>query len=227
MHRDLSSNRFTGTVPAEFYQSDLTLLVAINNECIPGETAFHIYLDSRGRMVCAVHDLSKAIQATATSNLTYNDDVWHHIQCSRQGMNLQLYVDNVQVGNDTTGNGVVNLVVPACPYLGGLPCLNTPGAYTSFLGSMANLSTYVDLPPGSLCSVDAVTGTFVPSGYSQLVGCSRVLGICAPKKQGLQCCAVEGCDSCVSYTQCNSCASGLLVQLSIRYHVLRCPRLLP
>lgn len=106
-----------------------------------GNGGFKLYMESDGDLTCGIDDDETSFpEAAATSTLaTYDDNLWHHINCVKDGTStLNLYIDGVLI-TSTSISGVTGDFANADPlYIG----IAEDGTSNDWVGQIDNVLIY-------------------------------------------------------------------------------------
>jgi hypothetical protein len=126
----------------------------------------------------------------ATNGQSLRDGQWHSVQFMRVSLNnFELVVDAELVLSHHVDPNVDSLGTMT---FGGADCYP---AMSYFIGDIANVTVFVDLLPGSIC-----TRLLRAIAVCRMQSSSR---FCSPHVNGSQCCAVNGCSQCAAYHSCS------------------------
>jgi hypothetical protein len=153
------------------------------------------------QLIFNMNDLLGTDYAAVHSNFVINDSQWHVVTASRLGATVNIYIDNMTVTSALAASGACLLNNTGNVLIGARACGSVVDGYY-FAGEIVNVSIRIGAPAQQLCS-SRPTG-FDASSMLQSLGCTRVLGFCAPAKQGMQCCGAVGCAQCRSYRSCSA-----------------------
>lgn len=105
-----------------------------------GTAGYKIYMNADGTVTCGIDDDSSwTPDASATSPERYDDNLWHHFQCIKNGTSsLTLYLDGYQVDQNVSISGIGSLENAAAFYIG----VDSDGSSNSWEGFVDEVKVY-------------------------------------------------------------------------------------